>query len=1009
VSTLDNFRKDAKRWLKALRAADADARARFERAYPGGPAAPTLRDVQHALAREQGAVSWVALRERLDREQQPPPSETPLQALLRAADRRDAAAVIDLVERHPGIVSARGALDGHSGMRTALHFGVHDAAVVEALLEHGADPNVRDDGDNAFPLHFAVEGNDTEIVRLLVEHGADTIGTGDGHELDVIGWAAVFGKGDPVLIDYLLAHGSRHNILSAVAMGEVETIRAIAAADRGEIDRRMDRTNRRRRPLHLAVVKRQPLALAALIALGADLDAEDASGLTALDQAALNGQHEMAQALVEAGAALRLPAAVALGRADAVAAILRANPGALHAGGRWARVLVPAAEKGSAEVIETLIRHGASVNVRDVPETAVDETEGYTPLHAAAWNNNLDAVRVLLAHGADVRARESKYGATPAGWADYAGHREARDLIMTGPIDIFDAITLERPDLIPGILARDPGAASRPYGAYAACDGESPGARDKLPLEVAIACKQSEAAGILRKYTASPAADSEDVATFLRFACWDHTVGGKGDHEMYAAAALRRLAEQPGIARASLYTAVVCGEVDEVERLLSLRPEAARESGGPRGWPPLLYLCFTRFAHQPSIDNAVPIAAALLDRGADPNAFYMAGHARYSALVGVAGEGEQGAPRQPNAAALFQLLLERGAGPFDMQVLYNTHFSGDVLWWLRLVYDHSVKIGRGDVWRERNWDMLGMGGYGPGSYFLLKVAIEHDDAVLAEWLLEHGADPNIVASSHPKFKPRLTLYEEAVLQGCDRIAELLVRHGASTAPLLQPDGRTQFVEACVRMNREAVRAAVERDPSFLRWPEPIFGAAQRDRADAVGMLLDLGVPLEIESGSGLRLLHEAAGANALSVARLLLARGAEVDHREPTWNATPFGFAAHGQVRPMMDLLGRVTRDVWSLAFNGYVDRLRELFAEDPALATAVNEEGYTLLWWLTPDESRALEIVELLLAHGANAAHRGPNGATAADWARTCAMSRVAARLTRAAESSAGPSGESS
>ena len=74
----------------------------------------------------------------------------------------------------------------------------------------------------------------------------------------------------------------------------------------------------------------------------------------------------------------------------------------------------------------------------------------------------------------------------------------------------------------------------------------------------------------------------------------------------------------------------------------------------------------------------------------------MAGDARYSVLVGVAGEGEQDSPRQPYAAALFELLLERGAEPFDIQVLYNTHFSGDILWWLELVYKHTVDTSRAD-------------------------------------------------------------------------------------------------------------------------------------------------------------------------------------------------------------------------------------------------------------------------------------------------------------------------
>lgn len=59
--TLESLRKEARHWLRALRAADADARARFDRAIPDAPANPTLRDVQHALAREQGLAGWTAL------------------------------------------------------------------------------------------------------------------------------------------------------------------------------------------------------------------------------------------------------------------------------------------------------------------------------------------------------------------------------------------------------------------------------------------------------------------------------------------------------------------------------------------------------------------------------------------------------------------------------------------------------------------------------------------------------------------------------------------------------------------------------------------------------------------------------------------------------------------------------------------------------------------------------------------------------------------------------------
>ena len=58
ATSIDNLKKEAKRWLAALRDDDPDARARFERAHDGAPAEPVLRDVQYALAREYGHEGW---------------------------------------------------------------------------------------------------------------------------------------------------------------------------------------------------------------------------------------------------------------------------------------------------------------------------------------------------------------------------------------------------------------------------------------------------------------------------------------------------------------------------------------------------------------------------------------------------------------------------------------------------------------------------------------------------------------------------------------------------------------------------------------------------------------------------------------------------------------------------------------------------------------------------------------------------------------------------------------
>ena len=219
-------------------------------------------------------------------------------------------------------------------------------------------------------------------------------------------------------------------------------------------------------PLHLAVVKNQPASLTTLLDLGANTESLDEAGLSALDQAALDGKHDLAQVLLERGAKVRLPAAVALHRTADIEPLLLRDPGTLKPGGRWGNLIVRASERAPGDVIETLIRNGASVNVRDDPKTSVDSTSGFTPLHAAAWHGNLSAIAALMKHGADVRAREERYHGTPAGWADYAGRKEARDLILRGPIDIIEAIQYGLIDRVPSILEEDPASLARPFGEY---------------------------------------------------------------------------------------------------------------------------------------------------------------------------------------------------------------------------------------------------------------------------------------------------------------------------------------------------------------------------------------------------------------------------------------------------------------------------------------------------------------------------------------------------------------
>ena len=109
-STLDNFKREAKRWLKALRENDAEARERFERAYPKHAGTIVLRDVQHAVAREFGLENWNELIVAIQQESRSRTREAYEQAAR------------DFVEAYNGDAGALERLNRHYGRR----FNVYD-------------------------------------------------------------------------------------------------------------------------------------------------------------------------------------------------------------------------------------------------------------------------------------------------------------------------------------------------------------------------------------------------------------------------------------------------------------------------------------------------------------------------------------------------------------------------------------------------------------------------------------------------------------------------------------------------------------------------------------------------------------------------------------------------------------------------------------------------------------------------------------------------------------------
>ena len=575
---------------------------------------------------------------------------------------------------------------------------------------------------------------------------------------------------------------------------------------------------------------------------------------------------------------------------------------------------------------------------------------------------------------------------------------------QVSPESALENLKREAKRWLRALRARDDGARARLVRAFPAAPAE-PTLRD---VQHALALEHGLPGWTTLKSRLAtsrrvPAPDADKVAWFIANACPDHHVRGGRAHVRAKHTAMRILQRFPEVRHAGLQTAIVCGDLAEVERVLVERPEAVNERGGPKGWEPLLYLCFTRLSLDAANDNAVAIARALLDRGADPRVYFMAGDSRYTPLVGAIGEGEEDRPPHPHRDVLARLLLNRGAEPYDIQVIYNTHFHADHLWFLQLIYDHTVRAGRRPDWEDPNWSMLDMGGYGSGARFQLAIAVEKNNLGLAEWLLTHGANPNAPPARDPRF-PKVSLRETALRNGLTEMADLLERYGARPgAVVLQ--GEDAFVAACFRVDRAEARALIEQHPEHRRSARAMLAAAKRDRVDVVELLLELGVSPDVEDEKRQRGLHFAAYFNAIRVARLLIERGAAIDPVESNWGNTPLASAAYAQHPRMIELLGRVSRDIWELTYSGNVARLRELLVAEPALATAV-ADGHTPLMWLPPDdEVRAMEIAELLLAHGADPTLVDEQGETAADRADRLGMFEVA-ELLRAAPSASAASG---
>jgi ankyrin repeat protein len=209
------------------------------------------------------------------------------------------------------------------------------------------------------------------------------------------------------------------------------------------------------------------------------------------------------------------------------------------------------------------------------------------------------------------------------------------------------------------------------------------------------------------------------------------------------------------------------------------------------------------------------------------------------------------------------------------------------------------------------------------------------------------------------------------------MAVLLLRFGAKPAVL---EGQEAFRAACMRLDRQAAQALLDQHPEYLQAPGPMMAAARHDLRDVAALLLDLGMSPNVDD-HGHRPLHTTASSDSPGVAALLIEHGAEIDARDSKYGGTPLGWALHDERPRMVALLSPVSRDVFSLVATGNVERLRQVLTAEPELGRAVNW-NVTPLFCLPEDDDRAVEIVELFLAHGIDPTIRNSSGQTAADCA---------------------------
>ena len=175
-------------------------------------------------------------------------------------------------------------------------------------------------------------------------------------------------------------------------------------------------------------------SLAALVAIGASQNA--AAAVAGVAAAARTGDIDAVKKQLAAGANVNAPEADGTSALlwaayqsspDLVQLLLKAGADVNAANSFGVTPLLQSARYGDAATMNVLLKAGADIKKA--------EREGETPLMAAARAGSVPAVKLLIDHGADVNARESLQDETALMWATSEGHLDVVDALLKAHAD----------------------------------------------------------------------------------------------------------------------------------------------------------------------------------------------------------------------------------------------------------------------------------------------------------------------------------------------------------------------------------------------------------------------------------------------------------------------------------------------------------------------------------------------------------------------------------------------